>query len=461
MARRSARQLLLSRFNRLTGSASRRRIVDSTAWSLGERGITLALSWGVSIVVANYLGVSAYGQLIYAIALASLFTLLVTAGLSGLVVRDLVKAPEERYEILGTVFVVRLVSGTVCAAALIGSTFVFGSGPSSSVLIAIVAIGLCFRATEVVEFWFQSQTQLRYVAIASICTTVVGSAVRLSLVALDGSLVLFAWSTVVGQIVNAVFLFGVYRRAVGPVRLWHFRPPRALAYLRQSWPLILSGAANSVNLRVDQVLLGVILGSSAVGTYAIAARLSEIWYVFPTIVIGAIFPSIIRAKERGEHAYRQRLRKLYGLFAWSAVGVAIVVTLLAHPVIGLLYNSGFSGAADVLVIHVWTAPFLFMGVIFSRWLIIEGLLYSSMIRHGFGAALNVVLNLVLIPSHGPVGSATATLVSYAAATYGACFLTRRTWPAAVDMTMGVLLPFRAGYSALRRVPSLTARGDNP
>jgi len=366
MARRSARRLIESRVRRLTAGASRRRIIDSTAWTLGERGITLALSWSVSIVVANYLGVSAFGQLIYAVALASLFTIVVSAGLSGLVVRDLVRAPEQRYEILGTVFVVRLVSGTLCFAVLIGSTFVLGSGPSSSLLIAIVGIGLFFRTAEVVDFWFQSQTQLRYVAMASMGATVVGSAVSLSLVALDASLVHFAWAIALGQFVGAVFLFGVYRRTVGPLRLWRFTRPRAFAYLRQSWPLILSGAANSVNLRVDQVLLGVILGSSAVGTYAVAARLSEIWYVFPSIIVGAIFPSIIRAKERGEDAYRQRLRKLYGLFAWSAVGIALVVTFAAKPVIDLLYSSEFSGAAAVLVIHVWTAPFLFMGVIFSR-----------------------------------------------------------------------------------------------
>jgi O-antigen/teichoic acid export membrane protein len=356
--------------------------------------------------------------------------------------------------------VVRLVSGTVCLAILIGSTFVLGSGPSSSVLIAIVGLGLFFRAGEVVEFWFQSQTQLRYVAIATMGSTFVGSAVRLTLVATGGSLVHFAWATALGAFLNAVLLLAVYRRTVGPLRLWRFERPRAFAYLRQSWPLILSGAANSINLRADQVLLGIILGSSAVGTYAVAARLSEIWYVFPSIIVGAIFPSIIRAKERGEHAYRQRLRKLYGLFAWSAVGVALVVTVAAGPVIDTLYTSEFSGAAAVLVIHVWTAPFLFMQVIFSRWLIIEGMLYSSLIRHSFGASLNIALNLVLIPAHGPVGAAIATLVSYAAATYGAAFLTRRTRPAGIDMTMGVLLPLRAGYSALRRAPAAIATGEN-
>jgi O-antigen/teichoic acid export membrane protein len=256
--------------------------------------------------------------------------------------------------------------------------------------------------------------------------------------------------------VSGLLLLGVYRFTVGPVRFWFFSGSRAVTYIRQSWPLILSGVANTLNLRVDQVLLGAMLGSTAVGTYAVAARLSEVWYFVPVALVGAVFPSMIRAKERGEDHYRQRLRMLYGLFAWGAIGVAAVVTLAAGPVINGLYDSGFSGAAGVLVIHVWTAPFLFMGVIFSRWLIIEGMLISSLIRHGFGASLNIALNLVLIPAHGPKGAAVATLISYAAATYGACFLTRRTWSAGVDMTMGLLLPIRFIVGALRRT-----RGETP
>jgi O-antigen/teichoic acid export membrane protein len=449
-------RLAASRLGALTASANRRRIVDSTTWTLAEHVVALGFSWVVSIVVANYLGVSAFGQLVYTIALVGLFGTLATAGLSGLVVRDLVTNPKHRHEILGTVFVIRFVAGVVSSAALVGSTYVLGTGPSNHVLIAIVAGGLCFRATEVVQFWFQSETRLRYVAIAGIGSTVFGGALRLALVVAGGSLVHFAWAFALGQVVSGLLLLGVYRFTVGPVRFWFFSGSRAVTYIRQSWPLILSGVANTLNLRVDQVLLGAMLGSTAVGTYAVAARLSEVWYFVPVALVGAVFPSMIRAKERGEDHYRQRLRMLYGLFAWGAIGVAAVVTLAAGPVINGLYDSGFSGAAGVLVIHVWTAPFLFMGVIFSRWLIIEGMLISSLIRHGFGASLNIALNLVLIPAHGPKGAAVATLISYAAATYGACFLTRRTWSAGVDMTMGLLLPIRFIVGALRRT-----RGETP
>jgi len=436
---------------RLSKGETRVRIVESTVWTLCERAVALLLSWGVSVVVANYLGVDAFGQLLFAVALVTLFTTLVTAGLSGVVVRDLVRFVGERHEILGTVFVIRLAAAAISVIALLATTLLIPNTEASTrILVAIVALGLFFNATDVIAFWFQSETRLRYVSLANIGGTVVGAITRLSLVLAGGSLVHFAWAVVVEQGVIALLRVVMYRKAVGPIAVWTYRPARAWAYLRQSWPLMLSGVAGTINLRVDQVMLGALLNSAAVGTYGIAARLSEIWYFVPTAIGNAVFPAIIRAEEQSETLYRRRLQQLYGAFAWGAVAVAVLVTLAGPPLIRLLYDEEFAGASAVLVVHVWSAPFLFMGVILSKWLIIEELLLTSLVRHGFGASLNVALNFVLIPAHGPVGSAVATLVSYAAATYGACFLSRRTWPAAIDMTLGLTWPIRIAFSTARR-----------
>ena len=447
---------VFSRLLRLAQSArasdtNRGKVVDSAAWTLGERVLTLGGTWVVSIVVANHLGLADFGLLSYTVALVALFVTFVTAGLSGLVVRDLVRRPDERDSIMGTVFLIRACSGVLCFAALIGSTFLFGTDQSGGrVLAVIVGVGMFLRATDVVEFWFQAETRLRYVSMVNMTSAVVGGLVRLLLVAFDGSLVLFACAVAFEQIVASAAFFVAYRAKGGHFRRWKFERGRAGAYLRTSWPLILSGAANTVNRRADLVLLGVLLSTSAVGTYAIAARLSEIWYFVPMAIAGAVFPSLIRAKALSEELYRRRLRQLYALFLWGAIGLAVVVSLLAEPVISALYSEQFSGAAAVLVIHVWAAPFLFINVIFSKWLIIENLLMTSLVRHGLGATLNIGLNLILIPAHGPKGAAVATLVSYATATYFACFLSKRTWPAAVDMTLGLLMPFRMVLNSLDR-----------
>lgn len=427
-------------------SENRRRILDSSLWTLAERLVTLIASWGASIVVANYLGVDDFGQLLFAVALVTLFATVVGAGLSGLVVRDLVRLPAERFAILGTVFLIRLVAGVLALVLLLGVTL-FALGDiegQQQILIVIVAIGMLFKVSEVLEFWFQSETQLRYVSIANLLGTMTGAVLRVGLVVAGAPLVAFAWAVAIEQILMSLALVVTYRRTVGPFRLWRFERSRGKQYLGQSWPLIVAGVANTVNLRIDQVMLGIMVGSSAVGTYAVAARLSEVWFFVPTALAAAVFPAVIRARAYSDELYRKRLRQLYAGFIWGAIGVAVVVSLLSRPLIDLLYSAEYAGAADVLIVHVWTAPFLFASVIFSKWLIIEGLLYASMIRHSAAALINVGLNLILIPRYGPIGSAFATLISYAVATYGACFLTKSTRQAGIDMTLGFIYPIRVG-----------------
>jgi O-antigen/teichoic acid export membrane protein len=420
--------------------SGRGRAVTSIAWTLSGQVVNLLLTFAVSVIVANYLGVGRFGHVLYVLAIVTLLGSLATAGLNSIVVRDIVRVPDEAPQILGTASVVRLGSGVVVFGALMLTASALGWGPSDLLLLGVVATMLIVQAFEVAGFWFQSQTQLRYVIFGKLIETAVGGTARIAVVAIGGSLLEIAGGYALEAAIGSAVLVIFYRRLVGPLRRWRFESARARKYLRQSLPLTLGAAASSVSLKVDQILLGIILGSSAVGTYAVAARLSEVWYFVPTAVSVAVFPAIVRAKKDSVGLYRERMRILYGAFVWGAIAVAILITFISKPLIGLLYSKQYAGAAAVLEIHIWSAPFLFMNALLNRWLVIEGLLYASLIRQAAGAGVNVALNLVLIPRYGPTGSAVATLVSYAFATYGMSFFSKRTWPAAVDMTRGIVMP---------------------
>jgi probable polysaccharide biosynthesis protein len=61
------------------------------------------------------------------------------------------------------------------------------------------------------------------------------------------------------------------------------------------------------------------LGNEAVGQYAAATRLSEIWYFIPTVVVSSLFPAIVNARRQSEELYCDRLQKLFDLVAWIAI----------------------------------------------------------------------------------------------------------------------------------------------
>lgn len=409
------------------------------------------MTWVVGVITANYLGVEAWGTLSFALSVAAIGASVTAAGLSGLVVRDLVRERDLAGEILGTVATIRAFAGAiVLSLLLVIALAVDGSEAGNALLILVVSIGMALRMSDVFTMWFQSEMELRYVAISGVATALMSNAARLGLVVAGAPLMAFGAVVAAEQLLLSLWLGVYYQRRTRALGSWRYRTGRASSYLRQSWPLILAGVANEVNLRADQVLLGILASASAVGTYAVAARLSEVWYFMPMAVAGALFPVLVRAKDADAELYRSRLRQMYAAFIWGGIILALVMTAVGPPLIRLLYDSEFADATSVLLIHIWSAPFLFMGVVFSRWLILEGLLVTSLVRHGLGAIINVGLNLWWIPLYGPEGAALATVVSYGTATYGASFLTASTRPAARDMTAGFLLPAAAVGRAVSR-----------
>jgi O-antigen/teichoic acid export membrane protein len=425
---------------------SRTKVAANFGWLVGERAFTLLLSLTVGVWVARYLGPELFGTFNYTLAFVGLFGTFTYLGISGIAVRDLVTSPGEKDEILGTIFVLKLAGGLV-AVLLIGIVVWYRvEDPGDRLLIAILSCGMLFESLTVIGFWYESRVESRLTVRASFSSSVIGAALKCSLILLHAPLVAFVVATVAQQIVNTVLLFHIYQRQGESVRRWRFKFDQARSLLSRSWPLLFSSIGSVIYLKVDLVMLEHFVGSAEVGIYAVAARLSEVWYFIPTALAGSLFPAIIKYRELSPGDYQARMQRLYRVMVLASVGIAVPVTLLAGPLIRVLYGPVYADAARVLMIHIWACPAIFMGALFSRWLISENLLIFSLTRHGFGAVSNVGLNLMLIPRFGAVGAAVATLASYAISSYFACFTDRRTFATGVMMTRALILPFRGVLS---------------
>jgi O-antigen/teichoic acid export membrane protein len=80
------------------------RYFANTSWLFGEKILRMIVGLFVGIWVARYLGPEQFGLLSYAQSFVGLFTAIATLGLDGIVVRELVKDPSRRDELIGTAF---------------------------------------------------------------------------------------------------------------------------------------------------------------------------------------------------------------------------------------------------------------------------------------------------------------------------------------------------------------------
>lgn len=394
------------------------KIIDNIGWLFFDKILRMGVGLVVSVWIARYLGPEQFGKFNYATAFVAMFGAIATLGLNGIVVRDLVRMPKNTHAILGTAFALQ-VTGALVAIGLI--VCIIGQlrpeDELTKAMVVIIGFSLVFQSSAVVKYWFESVVQSRYVVWVENGMFIVVAAGKIALIYYQAPLIAFAWAVLVEATLVAIGLFAIYIMQTKALYLWQVSRDRALRLLRDSWPLILSGIAIMIYMRIDQIMLGNMIGNEAVGIYSAALRISEVWYMIPMGIAASFFPAIIESKNRSEALYKQRMQNLLNMMATSAIVIALIVSFIANDLIALLFGDHYVSATPVLVIHIWSSLFVFIGVVGNKWYLAENLQGLSFYRTAIGALINVALNLILIPSSGAVGAAVATVISYGFAAY--------------------------------------------
>ncbi len=394
-----------------------KRYFANTSWLMGHRVLSMVVALFVGVYVARYLGPERFGLLSYAGSFVGLFTALATLGLDGIMVRELVKTPERRDELLGTAFWLKAGGAILMWIGIAAAVPFTHNDTQTNILIVIIAFAIIFQAFNVIDFNYQAEVKSKYVVYVQLVQLVVSSIIKLILIWISAPLIYFACVFLLDAVVHSVGLTAVYLKNTGKVWRWKWRWETAKELLRNSWPLILSGMAITIYMKIDQVMIKEMLNAKQVGLYAAAVRLSEAWYFVPMAITSSVFPAIINAKKQSEAFYYQRLQQLYDLMVWLAVAIALPTTFLAPWVIRVLYGEAFSPAAGVLSIHIWAGVFVFLNNAAWRWHIIENKLMIANVRLGTGLLSNILLNILLIPIYGIKGAALSTLMSRCVASY--------------------------------------------
>jgi polysaccharide transporter, PST family len=393
-------------------------IIANIGWLFLDKILRMGIGLYVTLSVARYLGASQFGTFNYASAFAVMFSPIATLGLDAVVIRHLVNDSLSKKEILPTVFWLKF-GGSLGALFLsVGSIYFFRQNDLLTVsLVAILAGVGVIQTFDTIDIWFQSQIQSKYTVIAKNAAFILAALLRVILIENKAPLISFAIAGLVEAGLGAVGLVILFRVKGHTFSFFQWSTPLATKLLRESWPLILSGLSIMIYMRIDQIMLGQMIGEKAVGIYSAATRISEIWYFIPMAITSSVAPSIYAAKKIGEQVYYQRIKQFIRLMVFIAILIAIPMTFLSGFIVTTLFGNEYIESGGILAIHIWAAVFVFMGVATSPWFNAEELNHLSFHRTFLGGIINVGLNLILIPAYGGIGASIATVVSQAFASF--------------------------------------------
>lgn len=418
------------------------KILRNAGWLFAERVLSMVLTLFVGIYIVRYLGAESFGKLSYITSFVGLFGAIAKLGLDAIVVRNIVLDENFTQEILGTAFILKFISSLLTITLIGCVTWVLEDDPHIRWMILVIALGLLFSSFEVIEFWFQSKVLAGKIVVIRSIQLILSSAAKLVFIALKLPLMAFVWLILADIFLKSVGLLWIYHQHKQSILLWKVNWSTSINLLKDSWPLTLSAVMVSIYMKTDQVMLGNMTDNVAVGNYAAAVRFSEIWYFVPIIICSSVFPAIIRAKQRSEQEYYSKLQQLYDLVAWISLAIAIPMTLASGYFIDILLGGEYNQAGEILALHIWAGPFVFLGVARGQWLMTENLAHLSLMTTSLGAVTNILLNLLLIPAYKGTGAALATVISYAVASHVSCLLYPPMFNNAWMLTKALFIPFR-------------------
>ncbi|WP_404401821.1 flippase [Idiomarina seosinensis] len=407
---------------------------------MAEKVITMGVNLFVTLWLARKLGPETFGSLSYVLAVVAIVTPLSALGLNALITREVVKhGPATEHKVVVTATTLRVI-GAALGALLCILYAIFWQHPKSEMLaLTVISVGALGMAFNGIEYWFQAHSKAKWMVQARLTIVLVAALAKCIAVYFSTSLLLVASIFAAEFALIGVGFIVQYTRkrfCTQPTSIdWSY----GKQLIGQSKWLLLSSLAAVIYLKIDQVMLANLVSRQEVGFYAVAVRLSEVWYFFAEAIVVSFFPMLLRLKGENIQEYRKRLQQLSDALLFIAVVLAVVVGFIATPVINLLFGSDYLPAANLLTIHIWAACFVFMRAVASKWLIAEDLLPYSLVSHGIGMVINVGLNLWLIPIYGGVGAALATVISYAGAGFIGFFIFTSTRPIAWVMLRSIFV----------------------
>ena len=396
------------------GAAQLLSVAANSGWLMADKLVRAVVGLLVATWVARYLGPQQFGELAYVLAFVALFQAFSALGLDGLTVRSIAYDRAKAGSILGTVFRLRLIGGAVgwLTACLLMAILRPGD-MTALILVAIVAAGLLLQAADVIDLWFQSQTQSRRAVVAKISAYLLANATKVGLILMQAPMWTFAAVQTLDSGLAALCLVMAYRRYRVDTS-WRWDTETARNLLKQSWPLMASGLAVMIYMRIDQIMLREMVGDRELGIYSAALPFSQAWNFIPVAICTSLLPALSRNYVEDRGLFYARLQKLFTLVTWCAIGLVATVAISSHWLVGLLLGGQYEQSALVISIHVFTNIFIFLGVAQGQWILNENRGFVALAKTTIGAVTNIVANLFLIPLYGALGAAMAAVLAQAA-----------------------------------------------
>lgn len=389
--------------------------------------ISQLITWGLTIVLTiflpRYLGAAALGQFHLANSIWAILAIAVTFGMDILMTKEIARDPSKTRDLFGTTLVLRLLLYTVALGLLAIYLRLAGYSADTVYVIYIIGIGnLIWQFIGACQAVLQGLELMEYMSLGMIAGKMFNTVVAIILLLMGYGVLVIAAVTIGAALVNLViqlYYMARLRNEVGQSLIANLRFNRQTAgwMLRASVPYLMSGIFLVVYMYVDMVIISLLVNEEAIGWYGAADNLFGTFLFIPAVFMKAIFPALSRMYTNESAALPRLMQRSFNLLLILSVPIGLGITVLARPIVLLLFGPGFAGSAAILAVFGIVLILTYQNILLGKFLISTDRQNAWTVVMAVATVATLPLDLLLIPwcqqafGNGAIGGAIAFVVT--------------------------------------------------
>ncbi len=388
-----------------------RKIVSDSALVLSGEVIERVLRLVLVIFSARLLGDVNYGKFTFALSFTSLFMILADGGLHQLIVREIARNREKAQVYVQNGLLLKCILAAV--TGLLIYVIVQWTGKPADVMLAVYIMAAAMIVGSFSEFFasiFRAHQRMTYDVAAMLIFGAVVTCLGVTMLFLGFDYVALSYVYLLAHVLRLFYCMVVVHLKFTRLKL---RLDRKVAgfLIREGFPFGILYFFALMYTYVDSTMLSIMIGDQVVGWYNAAYRLVFAMLFIPVASMKAIFPAMSLYYKESAEAFKSLFERSFKIMFLVGFALASLIYSLADRIIVIIFGEEYAPAAGALKILVWSTAIIFVGTVQTH-------ATRASNHQGFtakvvaaSAALNVILNLFLIPKYSLYGAAFATIAS--------------------------------------------------
>lgn len=386
------------------------KVIKNTSWIIACKVVQSLLNLLVSMLTARYLGPSNYGVINYAASIVAFMLPLMQLGLRSTLVYELIQKPDEEGKTLGTALSMNVLSALLCMVSIAAFVTIANREEKTTIVVCILySINLIFQALEMCQYWFQKNLISKYTSVISLVAYAVASLYKIFLLVTNKNIYWFAVAQAIDYCVIAIALLITYKKCGGQKLSFSFK--RSKEMLAKSKYYIISGMMVTIFAQTDRLMIKNMIGDTATGYYSAAVTCAGMASFVFAAIIDSMRPVILESKEQSGRAFELNVSRLFSIVFYMSLIQCVVMTVLAKPIIWVLYGKDYLSSVNTLRLVVWYVTYSYIGQVRNIWILAEKKQKYLLGINLSGALLNVLINAWVIPIWGIAGAAFASVIT--------------------------------------------------